>query len=301
MPTWKDLADEIKAAGSTYDSVRRKYLTKLNRVTGRNVIVYYSGWLQKPALQQHGYTGFAVNDSDKNGFMAAIHRLDRTKGLDLFLHTPGGDLAATESLVDYLRSMFGTDIRAFVPQLAMSAGTMIALSAKNIVMGKHSSLGPIDPQIGGIAAHGILEEFHQATKDISDNQATIPLWQPIIAKYHPTLIGSCQKAIAWCDSMVKDWLISGMFLDDPEGALKADAIINELGSHALTKSHARHISIQKARDVGIEITALEDDSRLQDAALAVHHACILTLTSTPACKIIENHLGVAYIEAVQNP
>lgn len=32
--------------------------------------------------------------------MTTIHGLDRTKGLDLVLHTPGGDLAATESLVE---------------------------------------------------------------------------------------------------------------------------------------------------------------------------------------------------------
>ena len=57
-------------------------------------------------------------------------RRQEGRGLDLILHTPGGDMAATESLVDYLRAMFGTDICAFVPQLAMSAGT-IARKASN--------------------------------------------------------------------------------------------------------------------------------------------------------------------------
>ena len=36
--------------------------------------------------------------------------------------------------------------------MAMSGGTMIACSCKEILMGKHSSLGPVDPQIMGIAA-----------------------------------------------------------------------------------------------------------------------------------------------------
>ena len=48
--------------------------------------------------------------------MLTINKLDRTKGLDLILHTPGGDIAATESLVDYLYSMYGKDIRVIVPQ-----------------------------------------------------------------------------------------------------------------------------------------------------------------------------------------
>lgn len=299
MPSWKELLNEVREAGSTYDLIRRKYLAQLHKQTERNVIVYYSGWLQKGALSQHGYTGFSLNDSDKNGLMAAIHQLDRSKGLDLFLHTPGGELAATESLVDYLRSMFGNDVRAVVPQLAMSAGTMIALSCREILMGKHSSLGPIDPQIFGLPAHGIIEEFSTAAEQIKNDQSKIFLWQPIIGKYTPTLIGECQKAIDWCNEMVKEWLVTGMFSAQPNSDAKADKVIEELGSHALTKSHARHISMKRAKDIGLNIRALEENPDLQEAALTVHHACIQTLSSTPACKIIENHLGVAYIETIQ--
>jgi ClpP class serine protease len=39
-------------------------------------------------------------------------------------------MAATESIVDYLRKMFGTNIRAIILQIAMSSGTMIACSCK---------------------------------------------------------------------------------------------------------------------------------------------------------------------------
>jgi len=294
MPNWKTLLSEVEASGTTYDVIRRKYLARLHEVTGRNVIVYYSGWLHKAALERLGYVSLAIEDGDKNGFMATIHELDRKKGLDLFLHTPGGDTAATESLVDYLRSMFGTDIRAFIPQLAMSAGTMIALSCKEIVMGKHSSLGAIDPQIHGLPAHGIIEEFDRAAAEIAVDQSKIALWHPIIAKYHPALIGECQKAILWSNQMVKEWLETGMFEGDADGPTKADNIISELADHALTKSHARHISLKRAQEMGIKATALEDDSDLQEASLSVHHACIQTLSATAACKIIENHLGVAY-------
>ena len=46
--------------------------------------------------------------------MQAVYGLDKTKGLDLILHTPGGNTAATESIVHYLRAIFGTDIRACI-------------------------------------------------------------------------------------------------------------------------------------------------------------------------------------------
>jgi hypothetical protein len=55
-----------------------------------------------------------------------------------------------------------------------------------------------------------MEEFARAFKEIKADQAKIPIWQPIIAKYHPTLVGECEKAIKWGDGMVKEWLVSGM-------------------------------------------------------------------------------------------
>lgn len=298
MPNWKALLDELNSAGNQFDIIRRKYLAELHEYLDRNIIIYYSGWLQKKDLMRKGVTGFDLNDEDKLGFMSAIHELDRSKGLDLILHTPGGELAFTESLVGYLREMFGTNIRAIIPQLAMSAGTMMACSCKEIILGKHSSLGPIDPHFNGIPTHGIIEEFNRAFNEIKKNGAAIPLWQPIIAKYSPTLIGECEKAIEWTKEMVKEWLITGMFKDDTNATEKADAIIEELGSHALTKSHNRHISLKKALDIGLKVRALEDDDKLQDKILTVHHACVLTLDSTSAIKIIENHKGIAYVKHV---
>jgi ATP-dependent protease ClpP protease subunit len=294
MPSWHQILNEIRTTGSTHDVLRRRFLAELHKHTGRNTIIYYSGWLQKPNVP-----GTDVNDSDKNGFMTVVHGLDRSKGLDLLLHTPGGNPAATESLVDYLRQMFDTDIRAMVPQLAMSAGTMIACSARSIVMGKQSSLGPIDPQLGGVPAHGVVEEFKRAYDEIKADQAKIAIWQPIIAKYHPTLMGECEKAIQWSDEMVKDWLVSGMLADADDPSATADSIIKDLGDHALMKSHSRHLSAQRCADMGLRVEMLEDDDRLQDLVLSVHHSCVHTLTSTPACKIIENHEGVAFIQSAQ--
>ena len=127
MPNWSELLGEIGKLGSPFDILRRKYVSELARYTRRNVICYYSGWLQKPELG----AASAVNDMDKNGLMTTINGLDTTKGLDLVLHTPGGDTAATESIVDYLWSKFQGNIRCFVPQMAMSAGTMIACSIED--------------------------------------------------------------------------------------------------------------------------------------------------------------------------
>jgi hypothetical protein len=87
MPNWNSVLKEIaetKPAGSAspHDLVRRKYMAKLHDKTNRNIIAYYSGFLQKPKIE-----GAEINDEDKNGFMLCIHKLERDKGLDLiFAH-----------------------------------------------------------------------------------------------------------------------------------------------------------------------------------------------------------------------
>jgi len=297
MPNWNKVLDEINEASLTrrdsFDFVRRKYLNQLFEKRNRNVICYYSGWLQKPGIQ-----GVEINDNDKNAFMAAIHGLDRDKGLDLILHTPGGQVAATESLVDYLRKMFGTNIEVFIPQIAMSAGTMIACSARKIYMGKQSNIGPIDPQFGGISAPAVIEEFERASEEIKKDPSRIPLWQVIIGKYHPTFLLSCENAREWSKEIVLSWLTSGMF-ENPQELKHCQNIVNELSDHKKTKAHVRHISSDEAKRIGLTIVDLEEDPELQDLVLTVHHAYIHTLSNTATIKIVENHAGLANILRAQ--
>jgi len=285
---------ELEQSQTPYDRVRRECLQGLHEKTGRNVIVYYSGWLQKPSMPP---PAMMVSDLDVQGFMGACNGLDRTKGLDLLLHTPGGQLSATQAIVNYLHKMF-EDIRVVVPQLAMSAGTMMACSSRSILMGKQSSLGPIDPQLGGLPAHGVLAEFKRAFEEIRDdesaNQAKKALWQPILAKYPPTMIGECQQAIELAEEMVTAWLREGMFKEAGDAQKKADAVVAVLGNHAHTKQHDRHLSTEECEEIGLKIERLEEDQELQDSVLSVHHACMHSLGSTNALKIIENHAGVAF-------
>lgn len=294
MPNWKEVIEEIQTAAAhgekfPFDVVRRKYISLLHKKTNRNVIAYYSGWLQKPHL-----TDTAINDKDKNAFMATVHNLPRELGLDLILHTPGGDLAATESVVDYLHKMFDGNIRAIIPQLAMSAGTMMALSCTEIIMGKQSNLGPIDPQMGGVACQAVLYEFKQAIEDVTANPAAAPLWQAIISKYHPTFLGACKQSIEWSEKLVAEWLSKNMCKGNPE---LAKSVLEEFGDHSRNKSHSRHISNTRCKEMGLKIIDMESDHDLQGLILTVHHAYMHTFASSSATKIVENQLGVAYIES----
>jgi ClpP class serine protease len=237
-----------------------------------------------------------ITDEDHNAFMMAIHGLDKAKGLDLILHTPGGNIAAAESLVHYLKQMFGKDVRAIVPQIAMSAGTMIACSCKSIVMAKHSNLGPIDPQIAGIPAAAVKEEFEQAIREINADIGRLQAWQFILSKYTPTYLAKCENAVRLSKEFVKRELMENMLSADPNKAVRAAEIVDKLSDFTGNKSHDRHIHVDECVAMGLNIEVLELDNTLQDKVLTVHHCLMHSLANSNAIKIVENQKGAAFVK-----
>lgn len=298
MPNWSEVLAEIghhktrhaDQSKRAVDYVRRDYLQKLHKKTERNVIAYYSGFLSKPEIPSE------INDEDKNGFMMAVHGLDRSKGLDLILHTPGGGISATQSIANYLHQMFRKDVRAIVPQIAMSAGTMLACATKSILMTRHSNLGPIDPHLRGIPAYGVISEFKRACKEIKKDPSKIPMWQQIIGQYRPAFLSQCENAIQWSNEFVTNQLRTVMFDGDPAAAGRARKIVKELSSYKINKTHDRHLHAEECERIGLRIERIEEDQELQDLVLTVHHCFMHSLMNTPSYKMIENHMGVALVK-----
>lgn len=253
------------------------------------MIAYYSAWLTKSNVCK-----LDISDADMTGFMTAVNGLDCSKGLDLILHTPGGDPAASESIVNYLRQKFKNDIRVIIPQLAMSAGTMIACAGKEIIMGRQSSLGSIDPQFGGIPAYNVQMEFEEAKEDLVSHPENANYWAIKLQQYPAAFMKSAIDAIRLSSELVHDWLGSCMF-DSSKDELIIEKIVNELNEHDNSKVHNRHFSADKCKSIGLKISMMEDSDKLQDAVLSLHHAYMLTFDSTLAIKIIENQSGTAVV------
>ncbi len=283
------LGKDVPSASSS-DITRRKYLGKIHERRGRNIVAYYSGHLHK-----RGVSGTEIDDEDKNAFLNAVHGLDPKKGLDLILHTPGGEVEATESIGNYLREVFGTNIEVFVPLIAMSAGTMIACASKKIHMGKQSSIGPIDPQTdGGISAGYLLDDFNRAADEIEKDSSKALLWQPIMGQIHPSLITECEQWIKLSEEIVTKWLETGMFSGDNEKGM-AGKVVNQLSDYQKMKSHGRQIGITKAKEIGLKIEDLEADKELEGLVLSMHSSFMHSFVYSMCFKIVENHNGVATI------
>ena len=90
-------------------------------------------------------------------------------GLDPILHTTGGNPTATESIVNYLRAKFDNDIRVIVPQLAMSAGTIIAYVGQEIIIGRQFRLGSIRSTVLRNSCLQRKIRIQRSKKDLAEN------------------------------------------------------------------------------------------------------------------------------------
>lgn len=309
MPSWSEILKELRiesANGNSvpFDGVRRKYLHQLSEHTGRSTILYATAFTQ----QKNAPPSFlSVTEEDVQGFMEVCCKLPVANGVDLIMHSPGGSPEAAEGIVEYLHQQF-QDVRIIIPQIAMSAATMIACSGSKIVMGKHSSIGPVDPQIIMNSPNGptsnpakaLIDQFYKGLKEVEEPDKRA--WSILLNQYGPSIITQCENYIDMSARLVKDWLVRFMFkyeADNENRKIKVDAIAAFLSDHDNFKSHSRHISREKAKDIGLKIIDLEEDPILQDLVLSVFHATTHTFSSTSCMKIIENNMGRAFMK-VQN-
>lgn len=243
MPSWGEILAELQAtsqqpgAPPDFDGVRRKYLVELHQLTRRSLIVYETDWLGG------GPPMAGITLEDMQAMMEVCRGLEGPE-LDLIVHSPGGSAEATASIVHYLRQKF-TDIRVFVPIAAMSAATMWALAGNRIVMGKHSQLGPIDPQLvtaqGNIPARAILDQFDRAKKECSEDPSALGAWAPILQQYGPALIEQCESAEALAKKLVGEWLRAYMFAADDDPNTKAQQVAEYFADHHTPQvAPARH-------------------------------------------------------------
>ena len=311
MPTWGELLTEFGAiaqaqnaaqlaggppptAGAA-DLVRRKYLDLLHQHTKRAVIYYGTAWHETRPINPQS---LSVDLGDVRGFMEACSNISERK-VDLVLHSPGGNPDATESIMSYVRQRFD-HVRAVVPLAAMSAATMMALACDEILMGAHSQLGPIDPQITVMTPEGprtapaqaIKEQFAMAQRDCSADPSRIAAWMPLLRSLGPGLLAQCDTAQKRTVDFVARQLELHMLAGD---AGAADTAAAWFADHSYFKSHGRNVTRDDARALGIVVTDLEDDGTLQDLVLSVSHAAQLTFSTTPCSKLIENHHGRCWL------
>jgi hypothetical protein len=318
VPTWGEVLREVQESaerrgplGPDLDGIRQRYIESIRSQSGRAVIVYASSWLTKAGLND---AALSVQADDVHALMECCHGVEENE-LDLVLHSPGGSPEAAEQMINYLRTQYSY-IRAIVPLQAKSAATMLALGCDEIVLGLHSELGPIDPQIlvpvpegqRFAAAHAILRDFERAKKEIGEDVNNVAAWTPILRGYSGGLLDFCSQVIEMSHHIVTIWLERHMLSHADAGVTQADRhkrarelaeYFGSEASYARFRTHGRPIRVEELEGLdGLRVRRLEAADQLQDAVLSLYHSLDFTFGG-PAVKIVENHLSRRKVRAVQ--
>jgi ClpP class serine protease len=96
-----------------------------------------------------------IDIDDAESTLRAIRATADGQPIEIILHTPGGLVFAASQIAAALADHRGR-VTAVVPHYAMSGGTLIAMAADEIVVDRHSALGPVDPQLGNHPAASIV-------------------------------------------------------------------------------------------------------------------------------------------------
>jgi len=98
----------------------------------------------------------SIDIEDSEAVLRAIRATPSEQPIDFILHTPGGLVLAAEQIAHALVERRGK-VTVFVPHYAMSGGTLLALTADEVVMDPNAVLGPVDPQLGDLPAASIVK------------------------------------------------------------------------------------------------------------------------------------------------
>lgn len=178
-----------------------------------------------------------INIEDSEQILRAIRLTPANVPIDLILHTPGGLVLATEQIARAL-IRHGAKVTVFIPHYAMSGGTMLAMAADEIVMDENAVLGPVDPQLGNVAAASILKVLEAKPPEKVDDQTLVTA-------------DLARKAINQVQRFVR------ALLEDSNPRQKVDPanidkIIDRLTTGQVT--HDYPIAVEEATDMGLPVT-----------------------------------------------
>jgi len=225
-------------------SVISPLIEKLQAIRGRRAILYASALIESsvPVLYE------------------CLRRGGRGDDLDLVLSTNGGTIVAARQVALLLREFAG-HVTIVVPHRARSAGTLLCLSADELVLGPLAELGPVDSTMDSrgtpppdapqnISAQDILafRELAQNWFGVDRPEDRLQVLALLATRFFPTSLSSFyrfDKLVREVAAELLTWQLPGQ-----EHADLRDAIVEQLvsGYHthdfALTRRDVRALGLR---------------------------------------------------------
>ena len=204
----------------------------------------------------------------------------RREKLLVVLETQGGSIETAERIANVLRYHYPAEVNFLVPNYAMSAGTVLAMSGDNILMDYYSILGPIDPQLRNkenqmVPALGYLEKYHQLIQKSEGGTLSAAEIAFLVQKFDPAQIHRYEQARDHSVDLLQKWLVQYKFKNwlKTESQSKsvtpamrrnrAKNIAEKLNDTKRWRSHARGLSMEVInRELNLRIENFGDDPEL---------------------------------------
>ena len=212
------------------ENTRVRLLRKLEETRRSRVIALVH---RQETMSLLGFPVFRyINIEDSEEILRAIKLTDKSVPIDLIVHTPGGLVLAARQIAHALKN-HTAKVTVFVPHYAMSGGTLLALSADEIVMDPNAVLGPVDPQLGEYPAASIIKAVSQKDKNEVDDRTLI-------------LADVSEKAIAQLRTYVSE------ILKEKMGDEQAKQLAEKLATGTWT--HDYPLTFEEVKQLGLPVS-----------------------------------------------
>jgi len=294
-----------KLSAADLESELLKLISNYNKLRQTFTVVYVAA-IGKPIptipLDQDDY--YLIHD--------LLRDINSSK-VDFYLETPGGSADAAEEIVKCLRSKFD-QVSFVVSGEAKSAGTIMVLSADEILMTATGSLGPIDAQVkigrSIVSAYAYKEWIEEKREEADKVSKLNPFDATMVAQISPGELSGVYHALKYAEELVVDWLVKYKFrnwvvtetrkipVTKKMKVKRAEEIARDLINHARWRSHGRSIKAEDLDDIGLKVTKVENDAKLSDIVYRIQTVCRLLLSSTNIYKIFATEKAKVFKKAV---
>lgn len=243
---------------------KQDLIKRIEEARGSRLIIYVTGDRQPFATK--------IADDIVPIFNRHLENFGFQKKISLFLYTRGGDMVAPLRMVKLIRS-YTQDFELIIPYRAHSAGTLIALGANKILMGKLGELSPTDPStmhpFNPVSPQNLQQKLEISVEDINSyfllakekagvkDEQMIEIYKQLGEKVHPLSLGNAYRAIRMARQIAEKLL--RIHIKNEERIKK---IVNAITSDICI--HGYPITRDEAKDLGLEIeepdAALEKDT-----------------------------------------
>lgn len=232
----------------------------------------------------HGSITGGIDHLIRESVEERIHRSPDQTSLTVVLTTGGGYIEVTQRIVETIRHHYRY-VNFVIPDVAYSAGTVLAMSGDSIYMDYFSRLGPIDPQVENakgelIPALGYLERYGALLKKAEDGEITLAEVQLLIDGFNQAELYMYDQARELSISLLKKWLVEYKFREWTETETRklpvtrsdkeerAEDIARQLSDTGRWHSHGHGISATVLyEELNLKIDDFGNDQKLK---LAIH-------------------------------